>query len=89
MTIGDLIQAVTDDKTAVAADTAAVTSANTQLASDTEKLAADTTALGAAIKATGGVFAINPDGTATAYEPDGNGGVKLSTLLPATTAVPA
>ncbi len=60
-----------------------------QLAGDAaDRDAADAT-LKAEVKITGGLAHVNPDGTVTAYEPDGNGGYTTKTLTLSTQPVPA
>lgn len=94
-TLGDLAKEVDDDNAAIVTDQAnienlqaSLNAAQTTLTTASAKLVDDEKTLGTALAVTGGFFRVNTDGTATAYEPDGSGGVKITVLKPDSTPVP-
>lgn len=97
VTVGDLVGAyqsdqakIDSDQSSIATLTANLAAAQAGLVTDQGLLATATQALGAALAQTGGVFTTNADGTITAYEPDGQGGVATRLLKPAgSTPAPA
>jgi hypothetical protein len=86
-TIGDLISTVQTDTQTIESDRKALTDAQDKLNEDLKAQAENTKARDEAIAKAGGVFIVNEDGSATAYEPDGAGGVKTTLLKPATTPI--
>lgn len=86
-TIGDLITTVQADTATIQADRQSLTDAQNKLTADLETQEANEKALDTAINTIGGVYVVNDDGSATAYEPNGAGGVKPTTLKPATTPI--
>jgi hypothetical protein len=86
-TIGDLISTVQADTQTIQADPQSLTDAQNKLTADLETQEANEKALDTAINTIGGVYVVNDDGSATAYEPNGAGGVKPTTLKPATTPI--
>ena len=78
---------LSDDTTAVAALQTKIVAAQQVVTDDTATVAADRAAIGDAVKSRGDFYLVNPDGTATAYEHDGQGGYTTKVLLPGTTPI--
>jgi hypothetical protein len=92
--LSDLVTQLNSDNSQLTTDTAAlvaaqavVSSATSTVASDNVAIGNDKTAIGSAVATQGAFFVLNPDGTATAYEPDGAGGYTAKTLLPGNTTI--
>jgi hypothetical protein len=88
-TFNDLLTAIAEDNFAITSDgadiakaTADLNNAQSKLAADKDALDKDEAAAGSAVTSTAR-FVVNPDGSATVYESDGQGGFVIKTALPA------